>query len=452
MSAHDVARRTADRIAASNELNAFVAFNRAAFLDAARQLDRRSRDRNGVLFGVPIALKDNIDALPYATTAGTPALQNHYPSRDALLVQRLRSAGTLIAGKTNLDELAAWGTTHNGVFGRTKNPYVGERHTGGSSGGSAAAVAARIVSAALGTDTAGSIRNPASFCGCVGFRPTHTRVPSVGVVPLARGRDSIGPFARSVRDVAILDGVLAADSTPLRSRDLRGLRIGIPKVPFQQDLSPSVRRAFEQTLERLQVAGVEWVDGEIEGLERLVDSAAVVSIGGTFRADLSAYLRESGSSVSFDTVCAQIWNPAVRQWLSEFFTVTPAVRAAFDEAESVTIPRLRALVTRHFETHRLDALAFPTTPIVAGIEVPGTPDLIIEGRRVPMGVWRNIQNNTPASVWDGPAISLPMGLSDDGLPIGLELDGRLGADRALLDLALAVESVLPTIDPPSVVS
>lgn len=441
LSAVDIAHRVANRIEARRDLNAFVAFDRTRFLETARALEGRDF-ANSSLLGVPIGLKDNIDAPPFATTAGTPALKQHFPRREAELVTRLRAAGALIAGKTNMDELAAWGTTNNGVFGRTRNPHAAERHTGGSSGGSAAAVAARLVPAAIGTDTAGSIRNPASFCGCVGFRPTHDRVPSVGVVPLARARDSIGPFARSVRDVTVLDAVLTGDTAPVRTRELRGLRIGVPKLPFQRDLSTSVRNAFDATLGRMQAAGVELIEGEIDALESLVDSASVISIGGAFRADLAAYLRESGAPVDVEEVFRGIWNPSVRQWLSEYFVVTPEIQTAFRTAESVTIPRLRANVERYFQTHRLDAIAFPCTPIVAGIEVPGTPDLVIEGRRVPMGVWRNIQNNAPASVWDGPGLSLPIGLSGDGLPIGLELDGPLRSDRKFLGVALAIESLI----------
>lgn len=445
----DVAERVAARIEALHSLNAVVGFDRNALLDQAKRLaGRRNRLRSAALFGLPVALKDNVDALPFATTAGTPALRSHQPVRDAEIVQRLRAAGALIVCKTNMDELAAWGTTHNGVFGRTANPYALERHTGGSSGGSAVAVAARLVPAAIGTDTAGSIRNPASFCGVVGFRPTHDRVPARGVVPLARRRDSVGPFARCVADIVALDTVLSSDRSPVGNVSLRGLRLGVPRVPFQHELAPAVAEVFEGALERLRVAGVVLVSGEIPGLESAVEQAAVVTIGGAVRDDLQRYLEDSGAAVGVDEVFAQIWNPSVRAWLGEFFRPTPQTAHAFDRAWDETIVGLRERVRAYFASQDVAAMVFPTTPITAGIEVPGTGDLIIDGVRVKLGVWRNVQNNTPASVWDGPGISLPAGLAADGLPVGLELDGPLGGDRRLLGVALAVETLLPRLPPP----
>jgi mandelamide amidase len=444
----EVAEATVRRIAAGARLNAVVEFDADAFVDAARRLARTRDARRLPLYGVPVALKDNVDALPYRTTAGTPALREHRPQRDAELVRRLRAAGALIAGKTNMDELAAWGTTHNGVYGRTANPYAPDRHTGGSSGGSAAAVAARLVPAAIGTDTAGSVRNPASFCGVVGFRPTHDRVPARGVVPLARRRDAVGPFARSVRDIGVLDAVLAGDAPPLVAPALAGLRLGVPRVPFQRDLQPDVARTFEAALATLRERGVQLVEGEIPDLEALSERLAVVTIGGAVRADLEDYLRDSGANVSVDDVARQLWHPAVRAWLGEYFTPRLEVAAEFERAWAEDFVRLQAKVRAWFETHRLAALVCPCVPIVAAVEVPRTGDLVIDGERVANGVWRNVQNTTAASVWDGPGIALPAGMSTDGLPIGIELDGPLGRDRELVGVALAVEAVLPKQPPP----
>lgn len=445
----EVAERTAQRIAAATSLNAIVEFDADAFVAAAKQLPRTRAARRLPLYGVPVALKDNVDCPPYRTTGGTPALREHRPRREADLVARLRAAGALIAGKTNMDELAAWGTTHNGVYGRTANPYAPERHTGGSSGGSAAVVAARLVPAAIGTDTAGSVRNPASFCGIVGFRPTHDRVPARGVVPLARRRDAVGPFARSVRDVVALDAVLAADAAPVVAPSLAGLRLGVPRVPFQRDLAPDVARTFDATLDALRERGVVLVEGEIEQLEPLVERIAVVTIGGAVRADLEEYLRDSGAAASVDDVARQLWHPAIRGWLGEYFAPRPEVAAQFERAWGEDFVQLQANVRRYFEANRVAALVCSCVPITAAVEVPRTGDLVIDGVRVTNGVWKNVQNTTPASAWDGPGIALPAGLGDGGLPIGIELDGPLGRDRELLGVALAVESVLPRIPAPA---
>jgi mandelamide amidase len=173
-----------------------------------------------------------------------------------------------------------------------------------------------------------------------------------------------------------------------------------------------------------------------------------VTIGGAVRADLQRYLEDSGATVGVDEVFAQIWNPSVRAWLGEYFRPTPQTLVAFNRAWDETIVGLRERVRAYFASQDVAAMVFPTTPITAGIEVPGTGDLIIDGVRVNLGVWRNVQNNTPASVWDGPGISLPAGLTADGLPVGLELDGPLGGDRRLLGVAMAVETLLPRLPPP----
>lgn len=443
----DVAERTAARLEALRPLNAIVEFDRQAFLAEAQRV-QRDLARDAPLYGIPVTLKDNIDAVGYRTTAGAVALRDWRPSRDAEVTRRLRAAGACVAGKANMDELAAWGTTHNGVYGRTGNPYAPARHVGGSSGGSAVVVATRTVPAALGTDTAGSVRDPAAYCGVVGFRPTHGRVPSQGVVPLARRRDSIGPFARSVADVALLDAVTSGDRTPVTPPPLRGLRIGVPKIPFQRDLQPDVERAFHATLERLSAAGVVLVEGEIDGLEPLVERMSTITIGAATRADLEAYLREGGAPIPVDRIFEQIWHPAIREWLGAFASPTAAEQAEFRSAWDGTFVELQRRVAAFFSDRQLAAIAFPCVPITAAIEIPRTSDLVIDGRRISNGVWRNVQNTTPASCWDGPAISVPIGLDRDGLPIGLELDGPLRSDRALLGVALSVERVLPATPPP----
>jgi mandelamide amidase len=219
-------------------------------------------------------------------------------------------------------------------------------------------------------------------------------------------------------------------------------------VPFQRDLSPDVQKAFDETLAALSARGVTLVDGEIPDLEPLIERMSVITIGGAVRRDLEAYLRDSGALATVDEVFAAVWHPQVRGWLGEYFRPSPAASAAYEGAWRDTFVQLRARVADYFMRQRVAAIVAPAVPITAAIEVAHTGDLVIDGRRVPDGVWRNIQNTLPASAWDGPGIALPAGVDRDGLPIGIELDGPLRADRELLAVALAVERALPRIPAP----
>lgn len=435
-------------------LGVFTALNPDTLLSEAAQADQQ-RDHAklqgqtlGPLHGIPIGLKDNIDAIGYATTGGTPALRNHLPKQNAPIVQRLVNAGALIAGKLNMHELAGGGTTNNPAYLRTRNPYNLDHSPGGSSGASAVAVAARMLPATLGTDTAGSVRNPAGYCGVVGFRPSMGRYPSDGIVPLAVTRDTAGPLAHTVADVVTLDSALAKDPSPVSPISLAGRRIGIPRIPFRDNLTSDIADMITNIEARLIDAGAILVDGEIPGLMDMVNQASLVTLGARLRRDVEHYLAYSGGPVTFDELAEQIADPFVKGWMTPF--LNPSADILSDEARvsADVIPALKAAYSAYLAENALDAIIFPTTPIPAGIEVPGTEDVIVDGTRLPGGIWLNIQNATPASLWGGPGISLPSGLTASGLPMGIELNGPIGEDRMLLGLAMAVEDKLPPTPPP----
>ena len=228
-----------------HSLNAFITLEPDRVLEAARQCDRerRARRRVGALFGLPIPVKDSVNTRDYPTTAGTPALRHFRPPEDAPVVQALRAAGAIVLGKTNLHELS-WGwTSNNHAFGAVHNPYDPTRIPGGSSGGTAAAVAARIAPLGIAEDTEGSIRVPAALCGVVGFRPTTGRYSTEGAAPISALFDQVGPHARTVSDIVLFDSVLSNDWSTVQPTPLQGVRLGVVRDYWYRDLDPEIEEA-----------------------------------------------------------------------------------------------------------------------------------------------------------------------------------------------------------------
>src|SRR5262245_64907348 len=231
LTAEALAEELLTRCARASALNAFISLEPERVRAAARAADKRRRqgDALGPLHGVPLAIKDNIDAVDYPTTAGTPGLAAHRPKRNAPVLQRLLDAGALVLGKANLQELAYGPTSNNAALGAVRKPYNPTRIPGGSSGGTAAAVAARLSPGGLGTDTAGSVRVPGSLCGITTFRPSTLRWPQAGIVPISHTRDTAGPMTRSIADCVLLDGLVTGGPTEIAPANLKGLRLGVPR-------------------------------------------------------------------------------------------------------------------------------------------------------------------------------------------------------------------------------
>src|ERR1700722_5606208 len=242
-------------------LNAFITLEPERVLEHARacDLERRSGAKLGPLFGLPIPVKDSVNTRDYPTTGGTPALRHFRPAQDAPLVASLKGAGAIVLGKTNLHELSFGWTTNNLAFGAVRNPYDLTRIPGGSSGGTAAAIAARLAPLGVAEDTEGSIRVPAAFCGIAGFRPTTRRYSTRACVPISPLFDQVGPHARNVADLALFDSVAASDGSPLQAPSLQGLRLGVVRDYWFVGLDPEVERVTDRALEQLRSAGVEIV-------------------------------------------------------------------------------------------------------------------------------------------------------------------------------------------------
>ncbi len=433
-------------------LNAFITFEPARVLEAARACDmaRRAGAHPGALFGLPVPVKDSVNTKDYPTTAGTPALRAFRPAEDAPLVATLRGAGAIVLGKTNLHELSYGWTSNNHAFGAVHNPYDPTRIPGGSSGGTAAAVAARMAPLGVAEDTEGSIRVPAAMCGIVGFRPTTGRYSTRGCAPISPLFDQVGPHARSVADAALFDAVAAHDPAPLADVPLKGVRLGLVRDFFFTDLHPDVERLTERALARLTEAGAVLVEGRLPDLPRLIELTTDAVQNHDVREALADYLRDYGAGVSFAEVVARASEDIQDTFRHDVLPGGPGFvsEGAYAAARDRYLPALRRMYADYFAATGVAALVFPATlvpPPAIGDEGPQR----VASRELPfdVAVARNI---APGSTAGLPGLVLPAGLTAAGLPAAIELDGPSGADRALLALGAAIERVLDRIPAPAI--
>jgi indoleacetamide hydrolase len=428
-----------DAIEAASDLNAYSFFDRTALMDQAKEADVAQNlcKSRGPLHGVPLILKDNINTTSLPTSGGTPALLGNNPGSNAPIAARLFQAGALLAGKANMHELSAGGTSANHTFGPVRNPYDKARTPGGSSGGTAAAIAAGIAPAGLGTDTAGSVRVPAALCGIYGFRPSTGRYSTDGIVPLSRTQDTAGPLASTIDDIILLDSVLAEKAVTVKPCSIGDLRIGIATT-FMDSSTPAVVQVIEAAFDRLAKAGVTFVPVDLAPLRdrQLAASAGVIDT--EFPSVTKDYLQAYAPHLTIEALIDQVASPSVKSFLLErlekssdaeiYATATgKGLRAYQDAWKSI------------LDDHQLDAVAFPTTPDEA---LPlAQDDSVIKDGEVVFS-WFYFRHTGPGSTGQRPGISIPAGLSQNGLPVGLELDGLPGEDEDLLAVAKAISESL----------
>jgi mandelamide amidase len=335
-----------------------------------------------------------------------------------------------------------------------KNPYDKTRIPGGSSGGTAAAIAARVVPSGLGTDTGGSTRIPAALCGIVGLRPSvgnggmDRRYDGAGVVPISHTRDTIGPMGRSVADLALLDAVITGGA-PATAVPLGGVRIGIP-ASFWAGLERQVGTVVAEARSRLAAAGVAFVDVDLPGLAELNGKVSFPIALHEPIADLPAYLAATGArGIDIAQIAQQIASPDVK---GAFGAIQGDVMGAgYNDAIRIHRPQLQALYADYFRANRLDAMLFPTT-VAAAVPIDaanGSGKFSIDGGAPVETFATFIRNTDPGSNAGIPGLAFPAGATASGLPVGLELDGPLGSDRRLLSIALAMEAVLDRLPPPA---
>jgi aspartyl-tRNA(Asn)/glutamyl-tRNA(Gln) amidotransferase subunit A len=427
------------RIEAYNPaLNAFITVTRDQAMETARAMEaeqRRGKWR-GPLHGIPIALKDNIDTAGVRTTAASELFKDRVPSEDAEVVRRLKNAGAVLLGKTNLHEFALGGTSAVRYFGPVHNPWALDRIPGGSSGGSGAATAAGLCFGSLGTDTAGSVRIPASYCGIVGFRPTNGRVSTRGTVPDSWTLDQVGPLCRSVEDAALMLGAIAGyDELDPASVDVPvpdygltfqaqvpKLRLGVPRVPFFDGLDPEVDKAIAAAIEVLR-----GLAAEVRDLTSPIVAAPLLEIWTTV-AGAESYTYHS----KWLAESPEKYQPATRRRL-----VTPT-NAGVQGQNSAELKASTYLEARR----QLDLLRREIRKVFANIDLLILPTLLNPPATVAQGADPtivSIRNTAPFSVLGLPALSLASGFTTAGLPIGLQIVGAPFAESTVLALAHAYE-------------
>jgi aspartyl-tRNA(Asn)/glutamyl-tRNA(Gln) amidotransferase subunit A len=430
------------------KLNAYITISAELALGQAKKAEaelfaprgRKGQRDRGPLHGIPISLKDNIYTKGIRTTAGSKILTDFIPQHDAEVVIQLKEAGAVILGKTNMHEFAYGVTSNNPHFGAVCNPWDLARIPGGSSGGSAAAVAAGLCYGSIGTDTGGSIRIPASLCGVVGLKPTWGRISCEGVVPLSPSLDCTGPLARSVRDVATLTSVIysrvsrepnLAKPGSLRANP-RKFCLGIPRQLFFDALSTDVRKAFDSALRDLCKIGMTTTDVSIPLLDEVEDAGNHIAW-----VDANLFHAQQG----YYPARAADYGEDVRSRL-EMGTKVSAV----DYLQALEIQKA-FVVQFHLALAEsdADAIVFPATPIVAPLMNEET--CRIGAHDYPTRALL-LRHNRPANLGGVPGISLPCGFAASGLPIGLQIMGGVSSEAILLRIAQAFERIRPQLRHP----
>lgn len=434
-----------------NDLRTYLTVSDELALEMAQEADRRrGLGEDLPLLGIPIAVKDIICTAGLETTAGSKILEGYLPPYDAHVVARLRQAGAVILGKTNTDEFAMGSSTENSAYVTTRNPWNLERVPGGSSGGSAAAVAAHLAYGALGTDTGGSVRQPASFCGVVGLRPTYGRVSRWGVVAYASSLDQVGTFGRTVRDCAALFQATAGydprDSTSIDAPvpdyeaaltgDVRDLRLGVPGEYFVAGIDPQVEAAVRSAIEKMEALGAQVREISLPHTRYALPAYYLIAPAEA-SANLARYdgvrfgPRLEGADM-IDTVkqTRALFGPEVKR---RIMLGTYALSAGYYEAYYGQALKARTLIKNDFLS------AFEEVDVIVAPTSPSTAFKIGERTADPLSMYLSDILTVPVNLSAGCGVSVPCGFDDNGLPIGLQFIGNTLQEATILNAAYAYE-------------
>ncbi len=420
------------------ELKSFLRTRKDEAMEEARAADRAFAENEpvGPLAGIPLAVKDNLHIRGERTTCGSRILEDYVPTYSSTAVDRLRKAGAIVIGKTNMDEFAMGSSTENSAFFVTRNPHDIERVPGGSSGGSAAAVSAGLVPVALGSDTGGSIRQPASFCGVVGLKPTYGRISRYGLVAFGSSLDQIGPFSRSVEDAArLLDCMAGFDPMDSTSADVptsnwsgeldrpvKGMKVGVPKEYFVDGMDSGVREKVRAGIETLEGLGCEIRELSLPHTPYAIATYYLICTAEA-SSNLARYdgvrygLRVPGKTLQsmYRQTRMAGFGPEVKR---RILLGTYALSAGYYDAYYLKAQKVRTLVLQDFQTafETVDLLVTPTTPTTAFRVGENTDD--------PLAMYLNDIFTTTCNLAGLPGISVPCGKSQDNLPVGMQLIGN----------------------------
>jgi len=436
----------------NDPLNAFVTVNENGALQQAEFSGKAIlHGDEELLLGIPIVVKDNICTKDVRTTCSSDILKNFIPTYDAHVIEQLKQRGAIILGKTNLDEFAMGSTTTTSNIGPTKNPWDEKRTPGGSSGGSAAAVAAGLCAGALGSDTGGSVRQPASFCGITGLKPTYGAVSRYGLVAFASSLDQIGPMGRSARDVAVLfDAIKGYDqrdstcvpreyaATSFDGIDMHGIRIGVPDIFFSDGLARDVERSVRYSIGVFQELGAKIVPIDLPhiryGVAVYYIIAPAEASSNLARYDGVRYgIRHGDDKDLFDMYCetrARGFNAEVKR---RIMLGTYVLSAGYYDAYFRKASQVRTLIVNDFRK------AFEVCDIIAGPTVPVTAFGLDEMIDDPLSIYLLDIYTIPANLSGIPALSIPCGFGDNGMPIGLQLMAPAFMDHVLLGAAMTFQ-------------
>jgi aspartyl-tRNA(Asn)/glutamyl-tRNA(Gln) amidotransferase subunit A len=449
----------------SRSLNAFITETFEQARDGAKASDaRRAAGKAGALDGIPIGIKDLFCTEGTLTTAASHILDGFVPQYESTVSGKLKAAGTISLGKLNLDEFAMGGANLNSYYGPARNPWDPTLVPGGSSGGSAAAVSARAVLAATGTDTGGSIRQPGAYCGIVGLKPTYGRCSRWGIVAFASSLDQAGPMARTVEDAAIMLGTMAGfdpkDSTSANvavpdfakalTGDIRGLKVGVPKEYRVDGMNPEIVALWDQGVEWLKAAGAEIVEISLPHTKHALATYYVLAPAEA-SSNLARYdgvrygLRVPGESLDdmYEQTRAAGFGSEVRR---RILIGTYVLSAGYYDAYYLKAQKVRALVARDFHQafEKVDVLLTPTAP-TAAFSIEGAPE-------DPVAMYLNDVFTVPASLAGIPGINVPAGLSQGGLPLGLQILGKPFDEETVIRAAGVLEASAAFTAKPSIVA
>ena len=375
------------------------------------------------------------------TTAGNKALITNVPSKDATVVSRLKQAGAIINGKANMHELAYGITSINPAFGHVTNAHDPAYFAGGSSGGTAVAIALDLADAGIGTDTGGSSRIPAALNGIVGFRPTTGRYPNDGILLLSETRDTAGPMAKDVATVATLDAIMADEpQQKLTLPDVVKVRLGVPNSYFFDNLSQDVKIAMEAQLATLSQAGITLVPVDVTGLEELNSQVSFPVVLFESAKHISNLVKQRLPDMSLENFIAEISSDDVRDVVASLYS-DPIPESVYQDAINTYRPKLQQFYQSLFDDNQLDALIFPATPMPAQPIASSAMEVQLNGEPQPTFP-TFIRNTDPGSNAGIPGLVIPINTAKNTLPLALEIDGASGSDRHLLAIGLLLESLI----------